>query len=466
MKLKSLLLGVFGLASVAATGQTTWEIGNTTLTEYDLVTGMQIPWEILWGPDDHLWMTSRKGEVLRIDPTTGDYTTVLEKNVMNGGNGEPGMLGMAMHPDWETTPKVYVVYCAGSSWNGQEYLSVFDWNGTELVNEQFLLTIDAGGIHNGSRLLVLPDNTLLMTAGDVGSSGLSQSMNSLQGKTLRLNLDGSIPDDNPFPDSYIYTLGNRNSQGLALGPNGIVYASEHGQNSNDEFNIVEAGGNYGWPQVEGFCNTTAEEAFCEENDVIEPLKAWTPCIAVNGIEYYNHEAIPEWQHTVLLAVLGGLGGQYERLSVLHLSEDGLSVTSEDQYFSSFNQRIRDVAVNPYTGSVYVAFNGPSYPGSGPNIIKEFRNEAFASTVSERPDDLKPMAFPNPCTDRIQFEWENELRNVEYTVYAFTGEAVAQGQVNNKLLTLDTKGWSTGSYFIALTHANGTRTATFQVARAE
>ena len=77
-----------------------------------------------------------------------------------------------------------------------------------------------------------------------------------------------------------------------------------------------------------------------------------------------------------------------------------------------------------------------------------------------------MAFPNPCTDRIQFEWENELRNVEYTVYAFTGEAVAQGQVNNKLLTLDTKGWSTGSYFIALTHANGTRTATFQVARAE
>ena len=172
MKLKSLLLGVFGLASAAATSQTTWEIGNTTLTEYDLITGMQIPWEILWGPDDHLWMTSRKGEVLRIDPTTGDYTTVLEKNVMNGGNGEPGMLGMAMHPDWETTPKVYVVYCAGSSWNGQEYLSVFDWNGTELVNEQFLLTIDAGGIHNGSRLLVLPDNTLLMTAGDVGSSGL------------------------------------------------------------------------------------------------------------------------------------------------------------------------------------------------------------------------------------------------------------------------------------------------------
>ena len=77
-----------------------------------------------------------------------------------------------------------------------------------------------------------------------------------------------------------------------------------------------------------------------------------------------------------------------------------------------------------------------------------------------------MAFPNPCSDRIQFEWERELRDVKYTVYAFTGESVAQGQVNNRQLTLDTKGWSSGSYFIALTHAQGTRTATFQVVRAE
>ena len=251
-----------------------------------------------------------------------------------------------------------------------------------------------------------------------------------------------------------------------MGPNDIIYASEHGQNSNDEFNIVEAGGNYGWPQVEGFCNTTAELEFCEENNVIEPLKAWTPCIAVNGIEYYNHEAIPEWQNSILLSVLGGLGGQYERLSVLHLSEDGFSVTSEDQYFSSFNQRIRDVAVNPYTGSVYVAFNGTSYPGSGPNIIKEFRNEAFASAVAEIPAQLKPLAFPNPCTDRIQFEWENDLAGVEYTVYAFSGESIAQGQVLNQPLVLETGDWSVGSYFIVLSHSEGERSATFQVARGE
>lgn len=465
MKLKFAFLGVFALVASTAMTQPTWEIGTTTLTEYDLVTGMQLPWEILWGPDDHLWMTSRKGEVLRINPATGDYTTVLEKNVMNGGNGEPGMLGMAMHPDWENTPQVFVVYCAGTSWNGEEYLSVFDWDGTALINEQILLTLDAGGIHNGSRLLVLPDNTLLMTAGDVGASALSQSMSSLQGKTLRLNLDGTIPADNPFPDSYIYTLGNRNSQGLALGPNGLVYASEHGQNSNDEFNIVVAGGNYGWPQVEGFCNTAAEQDFCAENDVIEPLEAWTPCIAVNGIEYYNHDAIPEWQHSVLMSVLGGLGGQYERLSVLHLSEDGMSITGEDQFFSSFNQRIRDVAVNPYTGSVYVAFNGTSYPGSGPNIVKEFRNEAFASSIIS-PASLQAVAYPNPCSASIRFDWEGNLAGAEYTVLAFSGQAMARGTIASSSLELNTSEWPTGSYYIRMNHANGVRTSTFQVVKSE
>lgn len=461
-KLFALICG-FTLTCSAAFAQPTWEVGNTTLTEYDLVTGIQLPWEILWGPDDFIWATSRQGKVLHIDPSTGSYTVVLEKNVMNGGNGEPGMLGMAMHPDWENTPQVFVVYCTGSSWNGEEHLSVFDWDGSDLVNEQVLLTISAGGIHNGSRLLVMPDNTLLMTAGDVGSSSLAQELNSLQGKVLRLNLDGSIPDDNPYPGSYVYTWGNRNSQGLALGPNGIVYSSEHGQSMNDEFNILIPGGNYGWPNVEGMCNTSAEELFCAENNVIEPLDTWSPCVAVNGIEYYNHEAIPEWQHSVLLSVLGGLGGQYERLSVLHLSEDGLSVTGEDQYFASFNQRIRDVAVNPYTGAVYVAFNGTAYPGSGPNIIKEFRNEEFASSIPGLTNrGLQARAFPNPASDLIVFDWNMPLVGGSYEVYSFGGQLVTSGIASSNRVECSTNDWASGSYFIQLKHASGIVTKAFQI----
>ena len=120
------------------------------------------------------------------------------------------MLGMAMDPDWANTPKVYIVYCSGSSWSGTEYLSSFDWHKSALVNEQQLLSLQAGGIHNGSRLLVLPDNTLLMTTGDTGDGGASsQNMNSLNGKVLRINLDGSVPSDNPIPGSYVYSYGHR-----------------------------------------------------------------------------------------------------------------------------------------------------------------------------------------------------------------------------------------------------------------
>ncbi|PCJ81965.1 MAG: hypothetical protein COA49_03095 [Bacteroidetes bacterium] len=373
------LVALMHLSALKA--QTTYQVGSTTLTESTLISSIDLPWEILWGPDDYVWVTSRKGTVTRVDPETGASSVILSKAVMNGGTGEPGMLGMVMHPDWNNTPRVFIVYCTGSSWSGTENLSSFDWNGTALINEQVLLTLPAGGIHNGSRLLLLPDNTLLMTTGDTGDGGSSsQNINSLNGKILRINLDGSVPSDNPISGSYVYSYGHRNPQGLCAGPGGLVYSSEHGQSTNDELNIIQPNRNFGWPNVEGYCNTSSEISYCNTNDVAEPIFIWTPCVAVNGMEYYNHPAIPEWQNSILLSVLGGLGAQYERLSIMHLSANGLTVLSEDQYFSNFNQRIRDVCVNPYTGAVYMALNGGNYPGSGPNEIKEFRNYSYTPPV--------------------------------------------------------------------------------------
>ena len=145
-----------------------------------------------------LWCTTRYGDVLHIDPATGAYDTVLELDVY-GGNGEPGLLGMALHPDWDTTPEVFLVYTQGS-WIGgtSEQAEQIHLEWIELVDEQILHSVEAGGIHNGSRLLVLPDNTLLMTTGDVGDGGVSsQSDNSDNGKVLRFNLDGSVPPTTP-----------------------------------------------------------------------------------------------------------------------------------------------------------------------------------------------------------------------------------------------------------------------------
>ena len=131
-------------AAPGALAQDTFQVGNTTLTATNVASGIQLPWEILWGPDDFLWVTTRPGTVYRIDPESGETSTVLTKSVTNNGSGEPGMLGMAMHPEWETTPKVFIVYTTGSTWSGTERLSVFDWNGSALVNEEILLTLPAG----------------------------------------------------------------------------------------------------------------------------------------------------------------------------------------------------------------------------------------------------------------------------------------------------------------------------------
>lgn len=454
--LTALLL--FSTSSIVA--QTEWDIEGTTLIETNLVTGVNIPWDIQWGPDDMLWATTRPGDVIRIDPETGSYTTVVDVNPWSGG--EPGLLGMAFHPDWENTPKVYLVYTTGTNWNNaSENLSVFDWDGSQLVNEEVLLNVDAGGIHNGSRLLVLPDNTLLMTTGDVGDGGWSsQNQLHLNGKTLRLNLDGSIPDDNPFGNSYVYTWGHRNSQGLCLGPNDLIYSTEHGQNNWDEFNIIEAGRNYGWPDVEGACNGASEMAFCEEFNVKEPLEAWAPCIAVNGIEYYDHPAIPAWNNCVLMAVLGGLSAQYERLSVLHMSEDGTEILSEDQYFSEFNQRIRDVAVNPYTGAIYLALNGPQYPGSGPNFIKEFSPEEPDSDVELIKGEIDVNLYPVPANDMLNLEISNSLIGGTFSIVNYNGKTVLEGQLTSSVNVVNVNNLSKGQYYILLQKRSDKITRTF------
>ena len=448
------LIAMSATCALTALAQPTWDVGETVLNEYDLVSGVNIPWELTWGPDDMLWCTTREGDVLRIDPASGAYETVLSLNVNDSGV-EPGLLGMALHPNFESEPLVYLAYTAQTFANGNhERLSVFYWDGTSLGNEQILHIVGAAGIHNGSRLLVLPDNTLLMSTGDMGDGGVSsQNDNSDNGKILRFNLDGSVPADNPDPSSYVYTKGHRNSQGLCVSPNGVIYSSEHGQYNSDEFNILEAGRNYGWPNVEGacdgvcdWCNAGAEESFCETNNVPEPLKTWSPCAAVNDIIYYDHPAIPEWQGSVLMAVLGGfsspVGG---RLEVLHMSEDGLTLEGSEMFFTEFNQRMRDVAVNPYTGAIYLALNGPSYTGNGPNLIKEFR-PAATDGVTEWKDERGLDIYPNPAVDQVQFRVSEAWVGQTYQVMDLQGRVWAQGQLQSSQ-TMDVTSWPAATYLL-------------------
>jgi aldose sugar dehydrogenase len=475
MKLKSsrifAALLFIGAADLNICTAQTWTVGNTTLTETDVVTGLDVPWEILWGPDDFIWATTRTGEVLHIEPSTGNYTTILDLTnvVPDEGSGEPGLLGMVLHPDWVNSPKVFLVYNYMSGNTIKERLVSYDWNGSALTNEVILINnIPGYWIHNGSRLVITSDQKILMSTGDTGDGGdSSQDFAALNGKVLRINLDGTVPSDNPVlmegaEPGYTYSWGHRNIQGLCVGPNGVIYSSEHGQNNNDEFNIIEPGRNYGWPNVEGMCNTNAEQTFCTTNNVKEPIRTWTPCVAVNGIDYYNHPAIPEWNNCILMGVMGGLSGangSNDRVSVLHLSADGQSIDSEDQYFTSLNQRFRDVCINPYTGALYVALNGSSYPGNGPNKIKEFRNLAYNS-VANLVATQDVLIFPNPASSQIQLNVSTTFIGSKLHVFAANGDMVKEITIQQANEVIDVSAWAPGAYWARVTNSFGTVTETF------
>lgn len=194
--------------------------------------------------------------------------------------------------------------------------------------------------------------------------------------------------------------------------------------------------------------------------VAELDRSWAPCIAVNGIEYYDHPAIPSWNNAILMSVLGGLSNQYERLSILHLSEDGLSVESEEQYFSSFNERIRDIAINPNTGAVYMALNGYGWPGSGPNIIKEFRPDEYDSTNELGEDKTNAIIYPVPATDNLNIDVTTPLINGQYDIINYGGQSVLKGTISSENTTLNVSDLARGNYYIRIFNNTSTVTRTF------
>ena len=441
--------------------QKTLQLENTLLVEREVAIDLNVPWEITWGPDDHIWATERTGRIKRINPITGNTTIVLDYLNQVTNITESGMLGSCFHPDFDTNNKIFVAYDYGpNEYNLQKRLVTFEWNGTTLENEEILLdNIQAFMWHSGCRLIISKDEKLLMTLGDVSEEDLSQNMNSILGKILRLNLDGTVPDDNPVPGSLIYSYGHRNNQGLSYGPNDILYASEHGWRNSDELNIIEPTRNYGWPQVEGICNTNQEMNFCEQNNVMEPIYEWSPCVAVNDICYYDHDAIPEWKGKMLMAILGGFI-ETPSLAVIGFENDGRSVASVENYFEDYG-RLRDVCVNPHTGSVYFATNGPFYPSFGPNRIIEYYNPDFQTSTQETLGSYEQFIniSPNPInkSGTLNIQVSDSFINVVFDLYTMNGEKVKSFLVDSKEYELPLHALSPGSYFIKAQNENGTIT---------
>ncbi|MBQ4819269.1 PQQ-dependent sugar dehydrogenase [Aquimarina sp. MMG016] len=327
---------------------------DTTDATTTLISTLSVPWELTWGPDNFLWVTERNGKISRINPDTGDQIDVITINNVAQVQ-ESGLLGMVHHPNFNTDPYVYTVYTYRQGNDLVERLVRFTYSNNVLSDEITLLdNIPANNIHSGSRILITPDLHLMMTTGDAGNTNLSQDMNSLGGKVLRLNLDGSIPSDNPFPNSYVYSVGHRNAQGLVQLANGEIYSSEHGPNTDDEINRIMAAANYGWPNVRGVIDTQSEQDFNNTTPTTESIFNWTPTIAPSDLVYYTGSRIPQWTNKLIMTVL-----KEQQLIALTLSADGTTIVNEEVFFSGDFGRIRDIAVSP-TGRVFIATNGNSY----------------------------------------------------------------------------------------------------------
>ncbi|WP_285008529.1 PQQ-dependent sugar dehydrogenase [Pedobacter faecalis] len=318
--------------------------------------GLSHVWEMIYGPDDHLWVTERSGKISRVNVQSGAVSLVYTLTDVVA-TGEGGLLGMALHPQFSTTPWVYLVYNYGSPY--REKVVRFVYHNNTLTSPSVVIDgIPAGSVHNGSRLLITSDQKLLVTTGDAGNGAAAQNIQSLSGKILRFNLDGSIPSDNPVAGSPVWTLGHRNPQGLTEG-NGRIYASEHGPNNDDEINIIGKGANYGWPNVEGYCDKSNEGGFCTANNVAEPIMAWTPTIAVCGLLYYNSDYIPQWRNALLLVTLKG-----SKMLQLTLNEAGDKIVDTQEYFVNAYGRLRAICSSP-DGKVYIA----SSNGNADKIIE-------------------------------------------------------------------------------------------------
>ena len=323
---------------------------------------LQHVWEMVWGPDDHIWFTERDGRISKINPSNGNivFTASISEVV---SNGEGGLLGLALHPDFLSNGQLYVVYNYNSPQGYREKVVRFTFINNSIGSPFTIIeNIAASSIHNGSRIRVVNESggvKIYFTTGDASNTLLSQDVNSRNGKVLRLNQDGSIPADNPIANNPLWSMGHRNPQGLIFA-NGKLYASEHGPNIEDELNIIEKGRNYGWPNVNGPCNGS-ETTFCTNNNIKEPIwSSGDATIAVCGIDYYNSDKIAEWKNSILMTTLKDAS-----LRQLKLSTDGNSVVSTSIYFKNEYGRLRDICVSP-TGDVYIC---TSNGGNGDKIIE-------------------------------------------------------------------------------------------------
>ncbi|MHC1560022.1 glucose/sorbosone family PQQ-dependent dehydrogenase [Actinomycetospora sp. C-140] len=401
-----------------------------------LATGLAGPWELTWGPDGWLWVTEKVGKrVDRINPADGTRTVAVTIDDAAASGAQDGVLGLAFAGDWAFVASTYTVAHPPPGENLAARIVRYhrDPGGTLSAPTEVLHGLPASTDHDAGRLILGPDQKLYYSIGDMGNNQFdricrpirSQDLPTAQevaardwstyaGKILRIDLDGSIPADNPLLNgvrSHVFTYGHRNPQGLVVGPGGRLFADEHGPKSDDEINLLRPGGDYGWPDVSGFrddqayryaewsaapdCPQLSYDDYQEPPSVprgpletdwtapgyVEPLRTmytvptgydfqdpacgatdfylcW-PSIAPAGLDYVPAQGAPDPAVADSLLVPALKTGS---VFVFRLTTDGGSVRGDTTQLFRTRNRYRDVALSPDHTRLYVATDSDGLAG--------------------------------------------------------------------------------------------------------
>lgn len=289
--------------------------------------GLDTPWSIARS-DDVFYLSERPGKIIKIDGNKKTEQQVdLDKEVSTAA--EAGLLGFVLAPDFKDSKEAYAYYTYEDNNQFNRIVKLKLENDTWKEDEVLIDKIPSGQYHHGGRLKIGPDDKLYATTGDASDEQNAQDKDTLGGKILRINLDGSKPKDNPISNSYVYSYGHRNPQGIVWTPDGQMYASEHGNQANDEINEIKEGQNYGWPVIEGN----------EENDNME-----TPIFTSGSDDTWAPSGIAFKDGIIYSAALRGEGimkfdvekDEMKKVATKYGRIRDVYIVNDDLYFVSNN----------------------------------------------------------------------------------------------------------------------------------
>lgn len=522
MKQKLLLLffliSQFIISQTPITDGPDWTVTNLT-SNYEL----NYPNTIIYMPDNTLWITERVGKkVVMVSTSGGTKTEMLDlTSQVHQSVSQDGLLGITIHPDLyanmstSTNNYVYLVYTydddPGGGVSRKFRLARYTYNsGTGTLNSGSATTIiddiDAGNDHNSGKIKIGPDLKIYWTIGELGHNRGGNACSEIgsqylpvnntdysryHGKILRLNLDGTIPTDNPTLNgvkSHVYTYGHRNAQGIVFSADGSLYSSEHGDKTDDELNIISSGKNYGWPLIAGYnddsayayCNWSNYPANCGSYDAnscpgsyidestsaasmsdfqppigtynstvaSEPTGSWLtwPTVAPSSINIYEAGLIPGWGKSLFIPTLkAGI--------ILRTKLNAAGTALEDgayEEFHSGDERFRDIVMDPDGVTLYTITDNNK--GTSPGVIMKitYSGVLLNNTKSKF---QKFSLYPNPASDNVKLAYSSTNQLVSIHVIDLQGKVILKEENITSHSTINISSLSNGLYFIKIFDKN-------------